>query len=67
MGYWASMMLMVLSGGGLLWYYDRERQRLADRENVMLRSVGDARIGGQFSLVDCATGELVSQHCLDGG
>ncbi|OAY68024.1 Protein SCO 1, mitochondrial, partial [Ananas comosus] len=55
---WLSLVLLVLTGGGLLVYYDREKKRhieeLKARSSVVKPgpSVGTAAIGGPFKLVN---------------
>lgn len=48
---WASLALLLMTGGGLLAFYDREKRRKLE----MVRqgpSVGKAAIGGAFELVN---------------
>uniref|UniRef100_A0A1D1YWP7 Protein SCO1 1, mitochondrial n=1 Tax=Anthurium amnicola TaxID=1678845 RepID=A0A1D1YWP7_9ARAE len=55
---WLSLLLLILTGGGLVFYYDREKKRhieelkaasIAPRQGP---SVGTAAIGGPFNLVN---------------
>eukprot|EP00897_Mesotaenium_endlicherianum_P002948 jgi/Mesen1/2681/ME000167S01832 len=48
---WGSLALLVLTGGGLLTYFNVEKQRRI-QEVRKDKSVGKAAIGGPFSLVD---------------
>ncbi|KAG0478384.1 hypothetical protein HPP92_013103 [Vanilla planifolia] len=55
---WLSLVLLIMTGGGLLFYYDREKKRhiegLKSATSTVKQgpTVGTAAIGGPFKLVD---------------
>ncbi|KAM7209673.1 SCO1/SenC domain containing protein [Naviculisporaceae sp. PSN 640] len=50
---WKAGTLFVLTGAGLLWYFDREKERM-QRKRVAdaTKGVGKPKVGGPFELID---------------
>ncbi|KAL9675664.1 hypothetical protein QQ045_003868 [Rhodiola kirilowii] len=55
---WLSFLLLVITGAGIIWYYDNEKKRHIEEINIASTavkqgpSVGKAAIGGPFSLIN---------------
>ncbi|XP_031257184.1 protein SCO1 homolog 1, mitochondrial [Pistacia vera] len=55
---WLSFLLLVLTGAGIIWYYDREKKRHIEEINNASQAVkqgpsaGKAAIGGPFNLIN---------------
>jgi protein SCO1 len=63
---WKAALLFLTVGGGLLWFFQREKERLEmAREAEMNRGVGKPKIGGPFTLVD-HNGNLFTEKDLRG-
>ncbi|KAL5740371.1 hypothetical protein ACOSP7_029251 [Xanthoceras sorbifolium] len=55
---WLSFLLLVVTGAGIIWYYDKEKKRHIEEINNASQavkqgpSVGKAAIGGPFNLIN---------------
>jgi len=63
---WRAGILFVVTGGGLLYYFEREKdrmrsQRIADAQ----KGVGTPKVGGPFQLMD-QDGKTVTEQDLRG-
>ena len=46
-------MLFVVTGAGLLWYFEHEKERMKrKRITDATKGVGKAKVGGSFRLID---------------
>ena len=63
---WRAGILFVLTGAGLLWYFEQEKKRM-ERKRVAeaTKGVGKPKVGGAFSLVD-TDGNTVTNEDLKG-
>lgn len=62
---WGSLLLLLITGAGLVYYFDTEKRRRL-KDVTKDRSVGKAAIGGPFELVD-QDGKKVTQADFVGG
>jgi protein SCO1/2 len=63
---WKAGLLFVLTGGGLLWYFEHEKQRMQRKRIAEAnKGVGKPKVGGSFSLVD-QNGNTVTDADLKG-
>ncbi|KAI1496319.1 SCO1 protein [Biscogniauxia marginata] len=67
---WRAGLLFVVTGAGLVWYFEHEKQRM-QRKRVAeaTKGVGRPKVGGEFSLVDQEgrpfdSGELKGRYSL---
>ena len=67
---WKAGLLFVLVGGGLVWYFEHEKQRM-QRKRIAeaTKGVGKPKVGGDFQLVDqegrpFSSNDLKGQHSL---
>lgn len=50
---WKAAVFFILTGGGLTWFFNREKKRLQiQREAEENRAVGKPQVGGPFELID---------------
>lgn len=50
---WKAGLLFVLASGGLVWYFEHEKQRMhRKRIAEATKGVGRPKVGGDFELVD---------------
>ncbi|KAI1391956.1 SCO1 protein [Hypoxylon trugodes] len=50
---WKAGLLFVIAGGGLMWYFEREKERMQrKRVAAATKGVGKPKVGGRFELVD---------------
>eukprot|EP00271_Cylindrocystis_brebissonii_P008956 TRINITY_DN23512_c0_g1_i1.p1 TRINITY_DN23512_c0_g1~~TRINITY_DN23512_c0_g1_i1.p1 ORF type:complete len:380 (+),score=58.40 TRINITY_DN23512_c0_g1_i1:220-1359(+) len=61
---WGSLLLLLLTGAGLLFYYDTEKKRKLEAVKVG-KPVGKAAIGGPFTLLD-GDGKETTEQDLKG-
>ncbi|KAK0655827.1 cytochrome c oxidase-like protein [Cercophora newfieldiana] len=63
---WKAGILFVLTGGGLLYYFEREKERMqAKRIADSQKGVGAPKVGGPFQLID-QDGKTVTEQDLRG-
>ena len=63
---WKAGLLFVLTGAGLLWYFENEKQRMKrKRVAESSKGVGRPKVGGPFALVD-QDGNTVTDKDLKG-
>lgn len=67
---WKAGLLFVLVGGGLVWYFEHEKQRM-QRKRIAeaTKGVGKPKVGGEFQLVDqegrpFSSNDLKGRHSL---
>lgn len=67
---WKAGLLFVLVGGGLVWYFEHEKQRM-QRKRIAeaTKGVGKPKVGGDFQLVDqegrpFSSNDLKGRHSL---
>ena len=63
---WKAGVLFVLTGAGLLWYFEHEKERM-QRKRVAeaTKGVGRPKVGGEFELID-QNGKTVTDKDLKG-
>ncbi|EGO52637.1 protein sco1 [Neurospora tetrasperma FGSC 2508] len=63
---WKAGLLFVLTGAGLLWYFEHEKQRM-QRKRIAdaTKGVGRPKVGGPFELID-QNGKPVTEKDLKG-
>ncbi|KTW28660.1 uncharacterized protein T551_02510 [Pneumocystis jirovecii RU7] len=50
---WKSGALFVITGAGLVWYFKNEKEKMLQRRHAnQNKSIGKAKIGGPFELID---------------
>lgn len=63
---WRAGLLFVATGGGLLWYFEYEKERMKrKRVAEATKGVGRPKVGGPFELID-QYGKTVTAEDLKG-
>jgi hypothetical protein len=62
---WTAVFALALTGGAIVAYYNVEKERRQEAETKKVQSVGVAKLGGPFTLVD-TEGQVVTSKQFQG-
>ena len=62
---WKAVLVFVLTGAGLVWFFDREKARMRRKRIVESnQGMGRPRVGGPFELTDCDGAKFTAENLI---